>query len=144
MNDCSRQNPGYRLYLKIKENQLMNKYLKILLVSTVIFIAACGGSDADHGDQHIFSWNEVTGALGYNLYCGTASGSYVSNIIISGGSVVTYPVTSAGLPDGDNFCALTSFNFVGESGFSNEISFPVDGGDLAMVAPGIPGNFAIN
>ena len=82
--------------------------------------------------------------LGYNLYCGQTTGQYTKNVNIVGKLNTTYPVVNMQLPDGENFCAVAAYNFVGESGYSLELSFYIQGGDAVMSKPVAPSNLKVN
>lgn len=61
---------------------------------------------------------------GYKLYCGSASGTYTTSTIISGGTTTTYKLT--GMTTGTTYCAVTAITTVAngslESGYSIEAS----------------------
>ena len=52
-------------------------------------------------------------------------------------------ISSMGLSDGQHFCVATAWNFVGESDYSNEVSFYTFGGDLQQQAPAAPSNLQV-
>jgi len=120
------------------------KYLIVTALITLI-IQGCNVT-AQAPAPHKFSWThtEPQLVLGYKLYCGVATGVYTQNTTIAGGSTFEYIVTDVGLPDGENFCAMTAFNFNGESVFTNEISFNIMNGDFLTGVPVAPGNLTIN
>jgi hypothetical protein len=67
-----------------------------------------------------FGWGAVPTAEGYKLYRGIASGAYTEHITVGNVTKATWPI-----PDNTKrFYAITAFNVKGESGFSNEVSFP--------------------
>ena len=125
---------------------MKNKVFKILsLLSVLVLLYSCNRSNAEHGAPHTFDWVPADNrALGFNLYCGTSSGAYTSNINIPDGTTTSYPVLSANLPNGQNYCALSAYNFVGESPLTSEIVFSIQDGDLTITVPGTPINFSIN
>lgn len=124
----------------------MNKILKTLAVASIIAIlAGCSSSDADHGAEHTFNWTPAdTRAIGFNIYCGTSTGAYTTNINVPNATATSYPVLSANLSDGVNYCAMAAYNFAGESPLTAEISFAISGGDLAVTSPGTPAGFNVN
>ena len=115
------------------------KYIIVICV----FLAGCSVS-AQHGDDHTISWTPAANADGYQLYCGNESGSYSQNLNIGGGDTSSVLLKDVGLSDSVWFCAMTSYNFVGSSGFSNEINFAVFEGDLLTQAPAAPTGLSIN
>lgn len=125
---------------------MKNKFLKTLFaigLATILF--SCSDSYSDHGAAHTFNWTPAdTRAIGYNIYCGTSTGTYTTNINVPNGAATSYPVLSASFPDGVNYCAMASYNFAGESALTAEISFTTQGGDLAVTISGTPLGFSVN
>jgi hypothetical protein len=116
------------------------KYISILIC---IFIVGCTAS-ADHGADHAISWTPSLNADGYQLYCGNETGSYSQNLNIGGGGASSVLLNTVGLTDGIWFCAMTSYNFAGASGFSNEINFAILGGSLLTQPPAAPTGLSFN
>src|SRR5207247_1053443 len=76
------------------------------------------------GDVNL-AWNASTGAAGYKVHFGTASGVYGTPVDV--GIKTTYTVT--GLAAGTYYFAVTAYNSSGvQSGFSNEATLAVTGG----------------
>ena len=118
--------------------------MKYILLLAILVIQGCNVT-AQTAAQHKFTWShdDPQSVLGYKIYCGVAAGVYTQNITIAGGSTFEYIVADAGLPDGENFCAMTAFNFNGESVYTAEISFNVMGGDYSPGVPLSPSNLSI-
>src|SRR5437773_753713 len=77
------------------------------------------------GDVNL-AWNASTGAAGYKVHFGTASGAYGTSVDV--GTRTTYTVT--GLAAGTYYFAVTAYDSSGvQSGFSNEATAAVTGGD---------------
>ena len=125
---------------------MKNKILKALfIIGITTILYSCGESQGDHGLAHTLNWTPAdTRAVGYNIYCGVATGTYTTNINVPGGTASSYPVLSVGFPDGVNYCAMASYNFAGESALTAEISFTTQGGDLAVTISGTPLGFSVN
>jgi len=70
--------------------------------------------------EAVLSWTAVDDptVLGYNVYYGTASHTYGEPVNV--GNHTTHTVR--GLAPGTYYFAVTAYNSVGESGFSNEAS----------------------
>ena len=74
----------------------------------------------------------LTDLAGYKIYCGIKAGTYASPKNV--GNVLTYPLSSLGLTQGVNYCAVTAYDTSGnESVKSNEVSFTFD--NVAPAAP---------
>ncbi|MFO1204710.1 MAG: LamG-like jellyroll fold domain-containing protein [Burkholderiales bacterium] len=79
--------------------------------------------------QVSLAWDAVSGATGYRLYYGTASGSYTSNVDAK--TATTYTV--ANLTDGTRYYfAVRAYNATTTSGYSSEVNKVV--GSTAPVA----------
>lgn len=77
-------------------------------------------NEASTGNEQItLSWNSVSAAAGYKVYYGTASGQYNSTQDV--GSTTNYTVTDLA-NDTDYYFAVTAYNNIGESPYSNELS----------------------
>jgi len=77
------------------------------------------------GDVNL-AWNASTGAAGYKVHFGTASGAYGTSVDV--GTRTTYTVT--GLAAGTYYFAVTAYDSSGaQSGFSNQATAAVTGGD---------------
>jgi hypothetical protein len=102
----------------------------ILLIAVLSTIAACGGGgDGDTSSASTsatLDWDAAPSpeAVGYRLYVGIASGTYLQPLGqgIDVGNVTTYTVT--GLAGGTTyyFAATTHDAFGHESAYSNEVS----------------------
>jgi hypothetical protein len=106
------------------------------------FIGGCTVS-AQHGDDHTINWTPTANTDGYQLYCGSEPGSYTQNLNIAGGDTSSILLKKVGLADNVWFCAMTAYNFVGPSEFSNEINFSIVDGDLLHQAPAAPTGLSI-
>src|SRR5205809_747045 len=96
------------------------------------------------GDVNL-AWNASTGAAGYKVHFGTASGAYGTSVDV--GTRTTYTVT--GLAAGTYYFAVTAYDSSGvQSGFSNESTAAVTGGDTtppvisSVSSSGVSGNAA--
>ena len=114
----------------------------ISLLTFVLFVSACNSNAGIDGPAK-FTWDLSANSSGYKLYCGSESNTYTSNITIVGGFTSNLLLSQVALDDGIHYCALTAFNFAGESGFSNEIAFDISSGELVMIAPLSPSNLNI-
>lgn len=115
----------------------------------IIFTVLLTGCEliAQTPPQHKFTWinTDTSGTvMGYNLYCGQATGQYTQNANIIGEVNTTYPVVDMKLPDGKNYCVVAAYNFVGESAYSSEIAFYVQNGDAILSKPTAPSNLKVN
>jgi hypothetical protein len=63
-------------------------------------------------------WNDSPRATGYRVYHGRASRNYTNSI-----DAGSWTNLSFRLPSGTNYIAVTAYNAVGESGFSDELVF---------------------
>jgi len=84
---------------------------------------ACVDNTATSGASTTLAWDGVTAASGYRLYYGTAPGTYeqLPGQGLDVGDCTTYTVT--GLGSGTvYYFAVTAYNGVTESGYSNEVS----------------------
>jgi len=88
---------------------------------------ACGGGDplpecnVTGPSPVVLVWDGVTGAVGYRIYYRTAPGSYLQNLEegLDVGNVTTFVAT--GLTVGTTYhFAVTAYDLMGESDFSNE------------------------
>jgi hypothetical protein len=87
-----------------------------VLALLVPLLAASGDSLA--GTVKL-AWDPVSGATGYRLHYGTASGNYASNIDATNQTTITV----LGLTDGVTyFFAVKAYNSSTTSAFSNEVS----------------------
>ncbi len=97
------------------------KKLGCFAIVTLFTSLSLGVTTPVFAGDAILSWKANTDSdlAGYNLYYGTASGSYGTPIDV--GNQTTYTVT--GLGPGTHYFAVTAYNTSGnESGFSNEVS----------------------
>jgi len=86
----------------------------------------------------------LTDLAGFIIYCGMSAGTYSINLDVgllnatnTGGQHVSYPVNQVITQDGSWYCAVTAYDTFGnESGYSNEINFPIN-----LQAPAVPNNF---
>ena len=113
-----------------------------LLILLTLVLAGCN-SQADHGEVHKITWTPSPTADGYSLYCGSTSGVYTQNLNIGGGLTNEIPLSDVSLTDGIHFCAMTAYNFSGESGYSNEVEFAMRGDDLLTKPPAVPTGLTI-
>lgn len=81
--------------------------------------------------------NADTAITDYKIYCGKSSGSYTVTKN-TGSNVVEYNVADIPLTVGSWFCVITAINKYGESAFSNEKTFALDG-----AVPSAPLNLTI-
>lgn len=70
------------------------------------------------------SWEGSEGANGYKVYQGMSSGSYPSVMNVGPFTSVTFDIEKAGT----FYFAVTAYNDVGESGYSNEVRYTVKKG----------------
>lgn len=121
--------------------------MKLRLIFTLLMAAIIAGCNvtAQTPEPHKIYWTngDPGNVTGYNVYCGAASGAYTQNWNIGGEENTEIILTSMGLSDGEHFCMVTAYNFVGESDPSNEISFFTMNGDLQEVKPNPPGNLQL-
>jgi len=84
-----------------------------------------------------WSPSSATNVVGYNIYYGTSSGDYTSEITIGNVSAITLSNLTSGVT---YYFAATAFDAAGnESGFSNEAMFVVPGA-LTLSAGANPGD----
>lgn len=90
-------------------------------VAVLVSLLACL-SVAVAGDVN-FTWDASPGATGYKVYVGTQSRSYGSPLDVPGGSTTVASVST--LPDGcvQLYGAVTAYNAIGESDYSDEVVF---------------------
>jgi len=84
---------------------------------------ACAGDTNTSGASATLGWDTVTAASGYRLYYGTAPGTYeqLAGQGLDVADCTTYTVT--GLGSGTvYYFAVTAYNGVAESSYSNEVS----------------------
>ncbi len=112
----------------------MAQTLYLVAMWTVILFLSIAAAQAG---QVTLAWNASSGATGYQVHYGTASGSYTNNA--NAGNTTTYTV--ANLADGKTYYfAVKAYDGAGnQSGFSNEVSTT-----LAAVAPAPVANFSAN
>ncbi len=93
---------------------------------------------ATAGDSQVtLTWDPVTGATSYNLYCNTTGGVTKADTSITG---VTSPYTRTGLTNGTTYyCIVTATNANGESAPSVEVSAT----PFVSVGPGTPVNVTV-
>ncbi len=102
-------------------NNKSRSYL-ILAAFTTIF-ALISTSHLVHAAEIKLAWNSSEGATGYNLYCGLESRTY--DDIVDVGNNLQHKLTQLS----ENqlyYCAVTAYNEIGESGYSDEISFKIE------------------
>lgn len=89
---------------------------------------------ASAGDEHVnITWNSVSGAIGYKVYIGTASGTYTEPAATVAGSVYSYAAT--GLTNGTTYYfVVKAINPGGDSPNSSEVSA------MPLTVPGAPTN----
>ncbi len=89
------------------------------LLGMLALVAALGIVSAANAGQVSVAWDAVSGATGYKLYYGTASGSYSSNVDAK--TATSYTV--ANLTDGTRYYfAAQAYNSTTTSGYSGEIN----------------------
>ncbi len=90
--------------------------------------------------QVTLSWSAVSGAAGYKVYYGVASGTYLP--AVDAGKNTTYSFSN--LPDGYvYYFAATAYDGAGaESGFSNEVSFSSLASGKVVFTDVLPGYWA--
>src|SRR5437867_3476178 len=95
-----------------------------VILAVVLGLAAFAGLSFA-GDVGL-AWDASTGAAGYKVHFGTASGVYGTPVDV--GINTTYTVT--GLAAGTYYFAVTAYNSSGvQSGFSNEVNWAVTAAD---------------
>ncbi len=121
----------------------MRIHTLVLLLAAAI-LAGCEVT-AQTPPPHKLYWENADpgNVLGYRVYCGNATGAYTQNWNIDGEQNTEIVLTTMGLADGQHFCMVTAWNFVGESDPSNEVSFYTMGGDLQQQAPAAPSNLQV-
>lgn|SRR4030066_432153 len=70
--------------------------------------------------------NVDTALTGSKIYCGKSSGTYTVTKVLAP-DIIIYPVKDVPLTVGNWYCVVTSSNKYGESAYSNEKSFSIDG-----------------
>lgn len=88
---------------------------RLLPLAITIFLLSAGPALAA---DITFAWDPSDGATGYNLYRGTSSRNYITQINV--GNVLVYTIT--GLADGIHYFAATAYDSGRlESDYSDEI-----------------------
>jgi hypothetical protein len=84
-----------------------------------------------------WGWDKGTGgdAAGFNVKCGTTSGSYTIVVPLTDPAARSIPVSQVISATGKYFCVITAVNQFGESAPSNEISF--DAGTVPVPPAGL-------
>jgi len=100
-----------------------------LLLMACGVLNACGGGgepvpdcDSSGSATVVLIWDSVSGADGYRIYFRTSPGSYLQNLEqgLDVGNVTTF--TAAALAVGTTYhFAVTAYDSIGESDFSNEV-----------------------
>jgi len=87
----------------------------------------------------------LTDLAGFIMYCGSSSGSYTITYDMPVPTQDSETFVNMGLPDGINYCTVTSYDTTGnESGYSNEVNFTLLGGLTVLVGvPAAPSNFKV-
>ncbi len=120
----------------------------IRLFILALFAAIIVGCDVTAQTQppHRITWTNASPGIvvGYNVYCGPATGQYEQNWNIGGAENTEIIITSMGLDDGMHYCVVTAYNWVGESPYSNEVSFATMSGDLQQQKPVPPVNLRVD
>lgn len=88
--------------------------------------------------------------IGYKFYCGPtdlkSEWSMAADLVgaFSAGNQWTFPVNLTSVPEGVSFCAMTSYNSMGESGHSNTITFQRTGDIVTNVEALETADFSLN
>ena len=103
----------------------------VALLMTACLVSSCGGGgdggepvircDDTGSSPVVLVWDSVVGANGYRIYYRTGPGSYLQNLEqgLDAGAGTTFAVS--GLASGTTyFFAVTAYDAMGESDFSNE------------------------
>jgi fibronectin type 3 domain-containing protein len=99
-----------------------------LLLMVCGVLNACGGGgepvpecDSTGPATVVLHWDAVTGADGYRIYVRTAPGSYLQNLEqgLDVGNATTFTATALAAGTTYHF-AVTAYDSIGESDFSNE------------------------
>ena len=129
---------------------------KILLILTGIILFGCSQDAPALPTQPktMLCWTNpttntdgtpLTDLAGHIMYCGANTATYpiTYDMPVPTQECVTF--AEIGLPNGVNFCAVTSYDTSGnESGYSNEVNFILEGGLVPLVGvPNAPSNLQV-
>lgn len=97
--------------------------IKLIALVGIVLALACASASAQAVNTRTFSWDPVTGAAGYRLYCGAATGIYAPAPVfdVTPSTAVTKQITVPAV--GAAFCAMKAYNSSGIESltFSNEV-----------------------
>ena len=106
----------------------------LLTIAIAGLLNACGGSASEAGTSGVspatcitgtapaaLTWDAVTGATGYRIHYGIATGTYSQNLNVGNLTTTTVMGLSKGTTYYFTVTAYDNSNPVNESGFSNEV-----------------------
>jgi hypothetical protein len=106
-------------------------FLSLLFLFSILALLFTGTNA--HAAQVSLAWNEATGATGYKLYYGTASGNYAYYIDAGNATSKTLSDLSTGAT---YYFAATSYDSSGtQSGYSSEVSYTVPSACTYSISP---------
>ena len=124
----------------------MKQYWKFLAALMLpLFLAITYNGIAATGTPY-FVWEKMpatdmngnaTSLTGFTVYCGNGTRAYTVETFLPDPLATEIPVSDVVTADGDYYCALTASNSAGESAYSEEVHFFLNGGNVLF--PAVPG-----